>query len=170
MRDVYGFNEGEMCFILSWFRVHLSILRSWGDISVLLVLWQSCWGVSRVQSSKSRILMRLIWKTQLLCMQCRGIGPHLVARGKSHGFSRVAACKIFSCSMWTLRCGMWDLVPWPGIETGPPALGVQSPSHWTTREVPRNQIFNLISEGFYLSPRGEVIGLMLLRAALSGDL
>ena len=29
--------------------------------------------------------------TQLLCMQCRGIGPHLVARGKSHGFSRVAA-------------------------------------------------------------------------------
>ena len=25
----------------------------------------------------------------LPCMQCRGIGPHLVARGKSHGFSRV---------------------------------------------------------------------------------
>ena len=24
-------------------------------------------------------------------MQCRGIGPHLVARGKSHRFSRVAA-------------------------------------------------------------------------------
>ena len=35
--------------------------------------------------------MCLIWKTQLLCMQCRGIGPHLVARGQSHGFSRVAA-------------------------------------------------------------------------------
>ena len=35
--------------------------------------------------------MSLIWKTQLLCMQFRGIGPHLVARGKSHGFSRVAA-------------------------------------------------------------------------------
>ena len=35
--------------------------------------------------------MCLIRKTQLLCMQCRGIGPHLVARGKSHGFSRVAA-------------------------------------------------------------------------------
>ena len=34
--------------------------------------------------------MCLIGKTQLLCMQCRGIGPHLVARGKSHGFSRVA--------------------------------------------------------------------------------
>ena len=37
------------------------------------------------------LLMCLIGKTQLLCMQFRGIGPHLVARGKSHGFSRVAA-------------------------------------------------------------------------------
>ena len=36
--------------------------------------------------------MCLIRKTQLLCMQCRGIPPHLVARGKSNGFSRVAAC------------------------------------------------------------------------------
>ena len=35
--------------------------------------------------------MCLIGKTQLLCMQCRGIGPHREARGKSHGFSRVAA-------------------------------------------------------------------------------
>ena len=35
--------------------------------------------------------MCLIGKTQLLFMQFRGIGPHLVARGKSNGFSRVAA-------------------------------------------------------------------------------
>ena len=35
--------------------------------------------------------MCLIWKKHLLYMQCRGIGPHLVARGKSHGFTRVAA-------------------------------------------------------------------------------
>ena len=35
--------------------------------------------------------MCFIGKIQLLHMQCRGIGPHLVARGKSHGFSRVAA-------------------------------------------------------------------------------
>ena len=33
--------------------------------------------------------MRLIGKMQLLCIQCRGIGAHLVARGKSHGFSQV---------------------------------------------------------------------------------
>ena len=35
--------------------------------------------------------MCLIGKRQLLCMQYRGFGPHLVASGKSHGFSRVAA-------------------------------------------------------------------------------
>ena len=41
----------------------------------------------------------------------------------------VVACKIFSCSMW-------DLVPWAGIKPRPPALGVWSLSHWTTREAP----------------------------------
>ena len=35
--------------------------------------------------------MCLMGKKQLLCMQCRGIGPHLAVRGKSHGFPRVAA-------------------------------------------------------------------------------
>ena len=45
--------------------------------------------------------------------------------------------------MGSLNCGMWDLVPWPGIKPGPPALGSQSLSHWTTREV---QIFFQISK------------------------
>ena len=30
--------------------------------------------------------MCLIGKTQLLCLQCRGIGPHLMVMGKSMGF------------------------------------------------------------------------------------
>ena len=41
---------------------------------------------------------------------------------------------LFGCA--GLGCGMWDLVPWPGIEPRPPALGAQSLKHWTTREVP----------------------------------
>ena len=40
----------------------------------------------------------------------------------------------FCWSMWTLSCGIWDLVPWPGIE--PRHWGAWSLSHWTTREVP----------------------------------
>ena len=37
--------------------------------------------------------------------------------------------------MQTLSCGIWDLAPWPGIKPSPPALGVRSFSHWTTREI-----------------------------------
>ena len=43
------------------------------------------------------------------------------------------------CSMQTLSCGMWDLVPGAGIRPGPPSLGAWSLSHWTTREVPRKE-------------------------------
>ena len=35
--------------------------------------------------------MSLNENTELLSMKCRGIGPHLSARGKSHEFSPVAA-------------------------------------------------------------------------------
>ena len=42
----------------------------------------------------------------------------------------------------SLSCGMWDLVSGPGIEPGPPALGVQSLNHWTTKEILRWQILH----------------------------
>ena len=42
-----------------------------------------------------------------------------------------------TCSVRALSCGIRDLVPWPGIEPGPPALGAWSLNHWTTREVPK---------------------------------
>ena len=41
-----------------------------------------------------------------------------------------------------LSCSMRDLVPRPGIEPGPPALGAWSLSPWTTREVPGLSIFD----------------------------
>ena len=47
----------------------------------------------------------------------------------------IAACGIFSGSIQTLSCEMWDLVPQPGIKPGPPELAAQSLSHGTTREV-----------------------------------
>ena len=50
------------------------------------------------------------------------------------GFLAVA-CRIFSCGMWTFCCGLWELVPPPGIKPEPPALGTRSLSHWTTREI-----------------------------------
>ena len=39
--------------------------------------------------------------------------------------------------MQGLRCGVQDLVPWSGIESGPPALEVRSLNHWTTEGSPR---------------------------------
>ena len=47
----------------------------------------------------------------------------------------------FSCDLWILSCGMWDLVSWPGIEPGPPTLGAQSLSHWTTRKVSLSNLY-----------------------------
>ena len=43
---------------------------------------------------------------------------------------------IFTCGVQNHSWGMWDLVPWPGIEPRPPELGAPSLSHWTTSEVP----------------------------------
>ena len=42
----------------------------------------------------------------------------------------------FNWAALGLSCCMRDLAPYPGIEPRPPALGAQSLSHWTTREVP----------------------------------
>ena len=41
-----------------------------------------------------------------------------------------------SFSTRDLCCSMRDLVPLPGVEPRPPALGARSLSHWTTKEVP----------------------------------
>ena len=49
----------------------------------------------------------------------------------------VTSCGVFSCGMRTLNCYMWDIVPWPGIEPSTLALGAQSFSQQTTREVPQ---------------------------------
>ena len=42
-------------------------------------------------SSKSRLPTSFMGNMELLCTECRGIGTHHAASGKSHLFSRVAA-------------------------------------------------------------------------------
>ena len=80
-----------MGFISRWFGVHRAILHSWVDISVHLFYWQCSWGLSVVPSRKLRLLTCFTGNTLLLCMQCRGINPHLLVRGMSHGISRIVA-------------------------------------------------------------------------------
>ena len=47
---------------------------------------------------------------------------------------------LFGCV--SLGCSMWDLVPWPGIKPGPPALEAWTLGFCTTREVPKGRILN----------------------------
>ena len=54
-----------------------------------------------------------------------------------------------------LSCGRWDLVPGPGREPRPPALGVQSLGHWTSREVPPSCGLNVLLDFLASSPRLE---------------
>ena len=54
-----------------------------------------------------------------------------------------------SCGVRTLSCGMRDLVPQPGVEPGPPALGAQSLTYWTTPEVPVVTFYSLIGRGIW---------------------
>ena len=59
-------------------------------------------------------------------------------------------CLYFYLAVLGLSCSIWDLVLCPGIKPRPPALGAQSLSHWTTREVPtlsRKHIRPIPSEG-----------------------
>ena len=44
---------------------------------------------------------------------------------------------VAACQLLVAAC-MWDLVPPPGIKSGPPALGARRLTHRTTREVPKN--------------------------------
>ena len=51
----------------------------------------------------------------------------------------------FSCGTWDFFSGgIWDLIPWPVIALEPPALGVQSLSHWTTKELLPMFVFSLL--------------------------
>ena len=109
-RDGYGTNAREIYLISIWFGVQQNILHSLGDIIFLLVLWQGCWGLSGGQSRKSRLLMCLIWKTQLLCTQCLGIWPRLAATGPSMGFLEL--CQepgVYSPVMAGMSIRTWSL-------------------------------------------------------------
>ena len=65
---------------------------------------------SAAQDEFSFILFFFLWLHQVLVV--------------AHGIADL------HCSMWDLfSCSTRDLIPWPGIESGPPALGEWSLSH-----------------------------------------
>ena len=115
----HGFLEGffqthRLKLCLLWFLHCMWILYHWATSEARI-----CYS-----SFLRYLLMHLfIWLYQILVVACRI-------------FSFSVACRIFSFGMWTLSFGIWDLIPWPGIEPIPPVLGAWSLIHWTTREIP----------------------------------
>ena len=90
MWDCSEANAGESVIISSSFGLHRVISHSCSDMRVLLHLWGISMWLSLVLLSKKTFLTCFIGNKKLLCTHCRGIGPHLSARGKSHGFSQDA--------------------------------------------------------------------------------
>ena len=115
--------EPSQCHQSNGLSVNLDVFR--------LSLW--CWG-ARSWSSIS------LWEAP--CCTHRELQFHSFI----HSFIDAApglGCRtrnslVAACGLLVAACTC-DLVPWPGIEPGPPALGAQSLTHWTTREVPELQ-------------------------------
>ena len=91
-------------------------------------------------------LLSTLHITLMLVFSCLGLfAGH---DGRSSPLFIYLAVLGHNCSTWDLyrffSYGMWDLVPWPGIEAGPLALGAKSLNHWTTREVPRVALYDIV--------------------------
>ena len=65
-----------------------------------------------------------------------------MAGGKKN-FFYIVFKNISSIYLTVLDLNLWNLVPWLGIKPEPTALGAQSLSRWTTREVLRTSFYNL---------------------------
>ena len=81
-RGGYGANAREIGLNSMWFWVHRAILHSWGDISVLFVLWQCCWGLSGFQSSNRSSLRVWLGKRNGSVHSARELGL-ISQRGES---------------------------------------------------------------------------------------
>ena len=85
-RDGYGANAREIGLISIWFGAHQSILRSWGIISVLLVLWHVV-GDSLEFSQANRGSL-CFWLGKRNCSACNAGELGLISwgRGRLMGF------------------------------------------------------------------------------------
>ena len=68
------------------------------------------------------------------------------------------------CGMQTLSCGMWELVPQPGIEPRSLALGAWSLTHWTTREALHSILssYDILALNFFFPIMYDCIYLFIL--------
>ena len=115
------------------------ILYFWSFNKYTFVNFSQCWwnnsGWNKINVTSANICGKGWWTRRRILS--------LAVPGRSCGTWGssifVASCRVFfflGVAFGTFSCGIWDLVLWPGMEPGPPALGVLSLSHWTTRKDP----------------------------------
>ena len=90
----------------------------------------------KILCGEAQGLLKGAWGSKALCRAGSGAQPpHFLSvtlgRNPHFFFSQYLFVNLFGCT--GLGCDMRDLVRWPGIEPGSPALSL---SHWTPREVP----------------------------------
>ena len=123
----------QNCFV--WFRI----------LALHIKIWLFSAGISPTDTCKCSCNFLLVNSKYLFTYFLKFLFIYYFGCAGSqlqHAGSLVAACGLLSWGM-QLR----DLVPPPGIEPGPPALGAQSLTDWTTREVPNSKYLNLESGG-----------------------
>ena len=99
--------------------------------------WDHCW------LTEGNCAFRIFKKKKTFIWLCRVlvVSHETFLSLLQHAESLVAACELLVAVFKLINsCDMWNLVPWPGMELRPPALGAQSLSHWTTTEVLRVSI------------------------------
>ena len=106
------------------------ILEFWNSWARAVLHWSVLWFIcSPLEDLLFVFIYVFMWPCQVsavVCGSCScGIQDLLVVAGR-----------VFNCGTRTLSCGVWALVPWPGIKSGSPALGAWSLSPWDTSEVP----------------------------------
>ena len=67
---------------------------------------------------------------------------HLRETRVSKGVLYVALICCWFFFFWLSYAASRILVPWPGIEPGPPAVDMQSPNHWTAKEIPSKSVLH----------------------------
>ena len=152
-------NKRPQIFILyRAFQIMLPILEQYCSETwegSLVLMWRIWKGILEEVTSALRCEGETIGPTknsdrENLITSCRWTGQSCNVTGEFHQtimppsfFFYVIDFYLLMWMHWVLvvargifSCSMWDLVPWPGIVLGSPALGAWSLSHWTTREVP----------------------------------
>ena len=127
--------EGFTCFITRGGRLE-------GSIKKKNMVWKPLWAPKPPSSQwkwafaltlQHMVLQRLLYSFEIFWNSLKiFIWLHWIL---------VAVCGIFSCSMQTLSCKIWDLVPWLGIEPMPSVLGAQNLSQLDHHRHPIKQFW-----------------------------